>query len=63
MVAVEGGSRGRGDRQLALIGSSSPLHPEACNALGTSDGVIHRVAVVMVLLGEVFGRVGGDSLG
>ncbi len=27
--------------QLALIGSSSSLHSEACNALGASDGVIH----------------------
>jgi hypothetical protein len=26
---------------LALIGSSSSLHSEACNALGSSDGVIH----------------------
>ena len=28
-------------QQLALIGSSSSLHSEACNALGASDGVIH----------------------
>ena len=28
-------------QQLALIGSSSSLHSEACNALGVSDGVIH----------------------
>jgi hypothetical protein len=27
-------------QQLALIGSSSSLHSEACNALGASDGVI-----------------------
>ena len=26
---------------LALTGSSSSLHSEACNALGASDGVIH----------------------
>ena len=30
--------------QLALVGSSSSLHSEACNALGASDGVIHRSA-------------------
>ena len=28
-------------KQLALIGSSSSLHSEACKALGGSDGVIH----------------------
>ena len=28
-------------QQLALIGSGSSLHSEACNALGASDGVIH----------------------
>ena len=28
-------------QQLALIGSTSSLHSEACNALGVSDGVIH----------------------
>jgi len=28
-------------QQIALIGSSSSLHSEACNALGASDGVIH----------------------
>ena len=28
-------------QQLALVGSSSSLHSEACNALGASDGVIH----------------------
>ena len=28
-------------QQLALIGLSSSLHSEACNALGASDGVIH----------------------
>ena len=28
-------------RQLALVGSSSSLHSEACNALGASDGVTH----------------------
>ena len=28
-------------QQLALIGSSSSLHSEACNAVGASDGVIH----------------------
>ena len=28
-------------QQLALTGSSSSLHSEACNALGASDGVIH----------------------
>ena len=28
-------------QQLALIGVSSSLHAEACNALGASDGVIH----------------------
>ena len=28
-------------QQLALLGSSSSLHSEACNALGASDGVIH----------------------
>ena len=28
-------------QQFALIGSSSSLHSEACNALGASDGVIH----------------------
>jgi hypothetical protein len=28
-------------RQLALLGSSSSLHSEACDALGASDGVIH----------------------
>ena len=28
-------------QQLALIGSSSSLHSEACNALGASDGIIH----------------------
>ena len=27
-------------QQLALIGSDSSLHSEACNALGASDGVI-----------------------
>ena len=30
-----------GVQQLALIGSSSSLHAEACNALGASDGAIH----------------------
>ena len=28
-------------KQLALIGSSSSLHSEVCNALGASDGDIH----------------------
>ena len=28
-------------QQRALVGSSSSLHSEACNALGASDGVIH----------------------
>jgi len=28
-------------QQLALAGSSSSLHSEACNTLGASDGVIH----------------------
>ena len=28
-------------QQFALVGSSSSLHSEACNALGASDGVIH----------------------
>ena len=28
-------------QQLALIGSRSPLHSEACNALGPTDGIIH----------------------
>ena len=28
-------------KQLALIGSSSSLHSEACKALGGSDGVVH----------------------
>ena len=33
--------------QLALVGSSSSLHSEACNALGASDGVIHsRISLV-----------------
>ena len=34
-------SVGRRVQQLALIGLSSSLHSEACNALGVSDGVIH----------------------
>ena len=34
-------SVGREIQQLALIGSSSSLHSEACIALGASDGVIH----------------------
>ena len=28
-------------QQFALVGSSSSLHSEACNASGASDGVIH----------------------
>ena len=28
-------------KQLALVGSSSSLHSEACKALGGSDGVVH----------------------
>ena len=28
-------------QELVLVRSSSSLHPEACNALGASDGVIH----------------------
>ena len=28
-------------QQFALVGSSSSLHSEACNALGASDGLIH----------------------
>ena len=38
-------------QQLALIGSSSSLHSEACNALGASDGVIHsRISLEVVSL-------------
>ena len=29
-------------QQFALVGLSSSLHSEACNALGAFDGVIHR---------------------
>ena len=35
------GQRWAESQQLALIGLSSSLHSEACNALGVSDGVIH----------------------
>ena len=35
------GWRWAGIKQLALVGSSSSLHSEACKALGGSDGVIH----------------------
>ena len=35
------GSRWAGIKQLALVGSSSSLHSEACKALGGSDGVVH----------------------
>ena len=28
-------------KQLALVGSSSSLHSEACKALGGTDGVVH----------------------
>ena len=38
-------------QQIALIGSSSSLHSEACNAFGACDGVIHsRVFQEMVSL-------------
>ena len=38
-------------QQLALIGSSSSLHSEVCNALGASDGVIHsRISQEVVCL-------------
>ena len=38
-------------QSLALIGSSSSLHSEACNALGASDGVIHsRISLEAVSL-------------
>ena len=38
-------------QQLALVGSSSSLHSEACNALGASDGVIHsRISLEAVSL-------------
>ena len=30
-----------GSATVGLIGSSSSLHSEACNALGASDGVVH----------------------
>ena len=36
-------------QQFALVGSSSSLHSEACNALGASDGVIHsRISLEVV---------------
>ena len=35
------GWRWAGIKQLALVGSSSSLHSEACKALGGSDGVVH----------------------
>ena len=38
-------------QQFALVGSSSSLHSEACNALGASDGVIHsRISLEVVSL-------------
>ena len=38
-------------QQLALIGSSSSLHSEACNALGAPDGVIYsRISHEVVCL-------------
>ena len=38
-------------QQFALVGSSSSLHSEACNALGASDGVIHsRISQEVVCL-------------
>ena len=36
-------------QQLALVGSSSSLHSEGCNALGVSDGVTHSGRVFTVL--------------
>ena len=46
-------------QQLALIGSSSSLHSEVCNALGASDGVIHssisyEVASLRASTNEIF---------
>ena len=38
-------------QQLALIGSSSSLHSEACNALGASDGVVQNANAAV---GEVW---------
>lgn len=44
-------------QQLALSGSSSSLHSEACNALGASDGVIHsRISLEEVSLRAYFMR-------
>jgi hypothetical protein len=36
-------------QQFALVGSSSSLHAEACNALGASDGVIRRRSCLEVI--------------
>ena len=37
-------------QQLALIGSSSSLHSEACNALGASDGVISYNVILLYII-------------
>mgnify|MGYP001226679237 CR=1 FL=1 len=46
--------------QLALVGSSSSLHSEVCNALGASDGVIHsRISHVASSLRAVANKTVG----
>ena len=41
-------------QQFALVGSSSSLHSEACNALGASDGVSHsRISLEAICLRTV----------
>ena len=46
-------------QQLALIGSSSSLHSEVCNALGASDGVIHsRISQEVICLRAIANKIG-----
>ena len=45
--------------QLALIGSSSSLHSEACKALGGSDGVVHStISLAAICMRAVAKKIG-----
>ena len=52
-------------QQFALVGSSSSLHSEACNALGASDGIIHgRISLEAICFRAItyYQNIQGDHL-
>ena len=48
--------------QLALIGSSSSLHSEACKALGGSDGVVHSTISLAAICIRAVAKVNCTTL-